>query len=247
MRLLVAEDEIYAFKYLLNLLKEIGFTYGELTHVHSLSEFRKALNKDPHFDLMLLDIQLRDGNSLKIFDEFKITNPVIFITAYDNFVIDSFKAYNLNYILKPVSKDQLSFALGKYFDLMKYYKSSNGEAANVPQRERIILRKGNLRTSMLINDIAFFYAESGLIFGVDFNGERYFLDYNLNQVELLIDKKKFFRLNRQVIANISAIKEFKSIEFSKIEVWLSVNKYIKLPITVSQFTAPDFKWWIDNL
>ena len=86
-----------------------------------------------------------------------------------------------------------------------------------------------------------------LTFAVDFEGNRFLLDYNLSQVEQQLDQKVFFRVSRQIIANINAIREFKSIEFSKIELYLVKNNYIKDSIIISQFTAPDFKKWINNL
>jgi DNA-binding LytR/AlgR family response regulator len=194
----------------------------------------------------LLDIQLKDGESLQIFDELKIATPVIFITAYDEYAIKSFKANSLNYLLKPLDKEELRKALNKYTEIANFYQQNPAHARG-EKKERIVVKKGVSRLSVPISSIAFFYAEMKLTFAVDFEGSRYLLDYNLSQVEQQLDKKVFFRVSRQIIANINAIKEFKSIEFSKIELYLTKNNYIKESIIISQFTAPDFKKWINNL
>jgi len=246
MTVLLAEDEQIAARHLTNLLDEVGFTYDALEHVRSVQELRQWLGSNPEPDLMLLDIQLKDGVSLEVFDELKIATPVIFITAYDEYAIKSFKANSLNYLLKPLDKEELRKALNKYTEVANFY-SHNSAQAKQEKKERIVVKKGASRLSIPISSIAFFYAEMKLTFAVDFEGSRFLLDYNLSQIEQQLDHKAFFRVSRQTIANINAIKEFKSIEFSKIELYLVKNNYIKDSIIISQFTAPDFKKWINNL
>lgn len=246
MTLLLAEDEQIAAKHLINLLDEIGFQYDALEHVRSVEELKRYLSGNSEPDLMLLDIQLKDGVSLEVFDELKVTTPVIFITAYDEYAIKAFKANSLNYLLKPLDKEELRNALNKYTEIINFYHQNPGQVRQ-EKKERIVVKKGASRLSVPISSIAFFYAEMKLTFAVDFEGNRFLLDYNLSQIEQQVDEKMFFRVSRQVIANINAIKEFKSIEFSKIELYLIKNNYLKDAIIISQFTAPDFKKWIHNL
>lgn len=246
MTVLIAEDEQIAAKHLTNLLDEVGFGYDVLEVVRSVQELRQWLTAHGEPDLMLLDIQLKDGTSLDVFDEVKLTAPVIFITAYDEYAINAFKANSLNYLLKPLDKEALRKALDKYNEVVSFYHQ-NPLPAKGEKKERIVVKKGTSRLSLPIASVAFFYAEMKLSFAVDFDGARYLLDYNLSQIEAMLDKKLFFRVSRQIIANINAIKEFKSIEFSKMELYLVKNNHIKDAIIVSQFTAPEFKKWINNL
>jgi len=246
MTVLLAEDEQIAAKHLVNLLDEIGFQYDNLEHVRSVEELKNWLFGNPEPDLMLLDIQLKDGVSLEVFDELKISTPVIFITAYDEYAIKSFKANSLNYLLKPLDKEELRSAINKYTEIINFYHQNPGQVKQ-EKKERIVVKKGASRLSIPISAVAFFYAEMKLTFAVDFEGNRFLLDYNLSQIEQQVDEKMFFRVSRQVIANINAIREFKSIEFSKMELYLVKNNYLKDAIIISQFTAPDFKKWIHNL
>lgn len=246
MIVLIAEDEQIAAKHLTNLLDEVGFGYDSLEVVRSVQELRQWITAHGEPDLMLLDIQLKDGTSLDVFDEVKLTAPVIFITAYDEYAINAFKANSLNYLLKPLDKEALRKALNKYNEVVSFYHQ-NPSPAKGEKKERIVVKKGTSRLSLPIASVAFFYAEMKLSFAVDFDGTRYLLDYNLSQIEAMLDKKLFFRVSRQIIANINAIKEFKSIEFSKMELYLVKNNHIKDAIIVSQFTAPEFKKWINNL
>ncbi|MEP6711592.1 MAG: LytTR family DNA-binding domain-containing protein [Ferruginibacter sp.] len=246
MRILVAEDEKIAAKHLINTIDGINLKYETIDWVKSVAELKKWLASHPVPDLMFLDIQLQDGKSLQIFDECKISSPVIFVTAYDNFIINSFKANSLSYILKPIQQQDLESALQKYNEILNYYKPPETDLSPI-KKERIIVRKGAARISIPLEQIAFFYSEMKLMFVVDFTGERFFLDYNLSEIEKFLNKKTFFRITRQVVININAVLEYKSIEFSKIEINLFKNNFIKHPIIISQFTAPDFKRWIESL
>jgi two-component system LytT family response regulator len=245
MRILIAEDEKLAARHLVNTLNETGISYQVLDTVKSVKELKSWLSTHQEPDLMLLDIQLQDGRSLQVFDEMNITCPVIFITAYDDFLIDSFKANSISYILKPIQKEQLEKAINKYKDIIQYYQQAKGSGVNM--KERVIVRKGFSKISMPVKNIAFIYSEMKLMFVVDFSGERFFLDSTLSEIEAQLDRKMFFRLSRQVIVNINAVQEFKSIEYSKIEVSLVKNNFLKEPIVVSQITAPEFKTWINSL
>lgn len=250
MRLLIVEDEKIAAKHLLQMLKKVHFEYEEVILIRSVSELVAWLSKNKEPDLIFLDILLNDGNSLQIFDILKISAPVIFVTAYDKYIIDSFKANSINYILKPIDENVLRESIAKFFKIKDYYgKTTNPGLTGDAQysKERILVRKGTANTSIPVNDIAFFFSEMKISFAVDFRDSKYYMDAKLSDLERVLDKRIFFRANRQLIVNINAIKEFKSIEFSKIELHIKPTAWIKDAIIISQFTAPDFKNWIANL
>lgn len=115
------------------------------------------------------------------------------------------------------------------------------------KKQRLLARKGTSRFSKPLNSLAFFLSDSKLCYTVDFNGERFFLDETLSEIEKLLDPRLFFRISRQLIIHIDAIREFKSIEYSKIELYILPNSWIKQPVIISQKTAPQFKKWIMEL
>lgn len=64
-------------------------------------------------DVVLMDIRLSDGISFDIFEKVTIDCPIIFTTAYDEYAVQAFKYNSVDYILKPVEKEELSTALRK--------------------------------------------------------------------------------------------------------------------------------------
>src|SRR5204863_515269 len=71
----------------------------------------------PMPDLILLDIHLADGQSFEIFEQVDITSPVIFITAFDEYAIQAFKVNSIDYLLKPIKKEDLEVAVKKFHTL----------------------------------------------------------------------------------------------------------------------------------
>lgn len=113
-------------------------------------------------------------------------------------------------------------------------------------KKRIIVRKGNAYIPLYLNSIAVFY-HSKVTFAIDFSGNKYLVDANLYNLENRLDALVFFRVNRQVILNIEAIKEYRIIEYGKLSIQLLSPNWIREDVCVSQFKAPLFKQWVAQL
>jgi DNA-binding LytR/AlgR family response regulator len=116
-----------------------------------------------------------------------------------------------------------------------------------PERSKIIAKRGNTYIPLNIRNIAVFYAVDRLIFAIDFSGKKFIIDKCLTEIEERVNTKSFFRVNRSVIVNSDAIKEFKVIEYGKIIIQLASPEWMKGDIQVSQYTAPNFREWIANI
>ena len=115
------------------------------------------------------------------------------------------------------------------------------------EKNKIIAKRGNTYIPLNIRNIALFYSVDRLIFAIDFTGKKFIIDKCLSEIEETVNTKNFFRVNRSVILNSDAIKEFKVIEFGKIVIHLASPDWMKGDIHVSQYTAPVFKEWIASL
>lgn len=111
---------------------------------------------------------------------------------------------------------------------------------------RIIVQKGNKSVLLKLDDVAFFYTESKIVYTVDKNNTKYLSTKNLTELESSLNEKIFFRANRQYIVNLNYIRSFQSIQRVKILIDLEIGG-TKYEITVSQVTVPEFKKWITGL
>ena len=116
---------------------------------------------------------------------------------------------------------------------------------NEPRKKRIIVKKGSAFVVLHIQNIALFYFDR-VSYALDFAGNKYLLRENLSSVEEYIERKNFFRINREAIVNIDAIVEFTAIKGGRIALRL-VDGVQAHPLCVSQSLAPQFRQWVNSL
>jgi DNA-binding LytR/AlgR family response regulator len=245
----IIEDEKPSQEKLIRILKEIS---PELEVVAILTTVKESIDyfKIPQsVDVIFCDVQLPDGLSFEIFKETQIKIPVIFITGFDKFMLYAFENNGIDYLLKPVDKDELAKALFKYRMLEDHFSQQNRalnnllQTLNTKKKTRLLVKKGIENISLRIEDVAFFYTENKVVYVIDKNGKKYIIDKTLNELEEVLDKKAFFRANRQYIVNLSFVKSYRPYEKVKLQLDLvvpDVNHFI----IISQLTATDFRKWV---
>lgn len=249
LKLIIIEDERLARENIIQCLSELTIPL-EITQVLvNVQESIDYLTQNPEADLIFCDVQLPDGLSFSIFENTQTNIPVIFITAYDHYLLNAFESNGIDYLLKPTDKNDLEKALKKYQQLEKHFVKYNSaleivQKFTVPKRRtRVIVKKGLENIPLLLSDVVLFYTENKIVYVVDRNGKKYLLDKNLSELEEELDDTYFFRANRQYIINIRYVKGFKSYEKVKLYVDLSIPE-LHHDIIISQETAPEFRKWI---
>jgi DNA-binding LytR/AlgR family response regulator len=238
---LIAEE----FKRILTRISADTELVGTFGSVRESVDYLSA-NEAP--DLIFSDVQLTDGLSFDIFARANVKCPVIFITGYDQFMLNAFEHNGIDYLLKPVDERDLEKALAKYKTLEKHFNSYHSFLNGFGQKtkSRLIVRKGIENIALRTNDIVLIYTEEKLVFAVDKEGRKYMVDKKLAELEEELDASIFFRANRQYIVNISFIKSYKTYERVKLQVDLAMPN-LNHHIVVSQEMAPFFRKWISEL
>ncbi len=257
MKALIIEDEEIIAKVLHNKIKNVDDSIDVIDVLPSLKVARKWFMNHAEPDMIFMDIQLSDGVSFDLFDQYKLTCPVVFTTAYDEYAIRAFKVNGVDYLLKPVDEEELKKAIDKCksiveqkssapIDLSELVKTlANPGQTNRRYKERFIVNIRNQWMPVATKDIACFLKEA-LNYIYTFNGDRYLLDFTtLDEVEELLDPKQFYRANRQYIINIDAVQTVRPMENAKLTIRLKEPNH-KFDIDMSREKAPVFKKWIDR-
>ena len=252
MKILIIEDEPFAQAELQRLLKQTGYEFqvaGILDSVEDSVEWFKA-NDAP--DLIFLDIQLSDGISFEIFRHTRVTSPVIFTTAFDEYAIQAFKLNSIDYLLKPIEMEALMASLEKLENMKKELAPSpmldEGILQNLLQMQRqdyktrFVAKIGDQIKSIDIEDIAYFYAEDNLVFVRCDNNDRFIIDHTLELLEREVDPQEFFRLNRTYLTKIGSIKKVSKYFNSRLLIELDPPAEEK--VLVSRVKVPDFMQWM---
>jgi DNA-binding LytR/AlgR family response regulator len=243
MKILIIEDELPARAKLETMLRELDGSLEVVGQVGSVKETIQWLEQNTQPDLAFVDIQLSDDHSFEIFKRCQCHFPVIFTTAYDKYLLESFEFNSIDYLLKPVTAEKLKRSLEKVKTLEQHFIQGNilKLAAPASIKDRIIVKKGTEFMALELNDVAYFYTEHKIVFVKDFAGRQLIVDKNLGELEGGLNPDCFFRLNRKFIANLKAIDRFKP-DNGKIRIYLKPE--VKEEVHVSKETAPLFRQWI---
>lgn len=249
MKVLIIEDELLAQQKLEAMLHQLNAEITVLAKLGSVKDTIQWLSKNQKPDLAFVDIQLSDDHSFEIFKRFPVQFPVIFTTAYDKYLLESFEFNAIDYLLKPITEEKLMRALEKVKWLEQHFLQENIMKLIQHERKpsgpsRIIAKKGTEFIALNIDDVAYFYTEHKIVFVKDFEGRQMIVDDNLSDLEHQLDKQKFFRINRKYLSNIKAIEKFKP-DNGKIRVFLTPE--MKEEIHVSKENAPLFRDWISGV
>jgi DNA-binding LytR/AlgR family response regulator len=245
MTVLIIEDEIPARAKLVQMLNLLDPSCHIAGQVGSVQESLSWLKTNPSPDIAFVDIQLSDDHSFEIFREFPVNFPVVFTTAYDRYLLESFEHSSIDYLLKPITEEKLSRSLQKLKNLKQHFLEGNLE--ELLQRrlskssQRIVAKKGTEFLTLQSGDIAYFFTEHKIVFVKDKQGRNLITDYTLNELEELFELSAFFRINRKFLCALSSIEKFKS-DNGKILVQL--NPPMVEDIFVSKETAPAFRQWV---
>lgn len=249
MKLLIIEDEILAFESLAQQLLSIDEVLEIPPPCTSIKQSVKWLeNNQP--DLILMDIHLSDGLSFDIFKLCRVNCPVIFITAFDKYLLQAFEFNSIDYLLKPIHQEKLQATIKKYKSLQNHFinnLSTLMEYFNSQNRKKtfVIVKKGLSFQTVRVADISYFFTEHKLVFLVDKTNQKYIVDNsNLSELESELDNKLFYRANRKYIINAHYIKGFK--QFDR-RMGLELIIPPKEEIIISQENIVSFKKWISDI
>ncbi|MFN8250802.1 MAG: LytTR family DNA-binding domain-containing protein [Ferruginibacter sp.] len=251
MNILLIEDEEPAAKRLQKMILETAPGATVSDNIVSVSSGIKWLNENPAPDLIISDIQLADGLSFEIFKATAVQCPVIFTTAYDQYAIEAFRVNSIDYLLKPVKKEELSNAISKYQKLHKAAPAINIEQllkamqpAAQEYKKRFVVRYGEHIKTIGVDEVAYFYTEDKINFLTTKENRRFTVDFNLDTLETMLDPAAFFRINRQYIISIQSIAEM--FAYSKSRVLVKLNPPAKHETVVSTERSADFKLWLGD-
>lgn len=253
MNVVIIEDEKAAVRNLIALLSDVDGDIEIIDTLDSISESIEWFNNHQQPDLLFLDIHLADGSAFEIFEEVSISCPIIFTTAYDEYALKAFKVNSIDYILKPIGKEDIN----KSFQKLKQLQSETGYSPekvfknlvdSLKQEKRdykthfLIPAKGDKLLPVSLDMILVFYIQDGFVKILLKGGTEHTVFQTLDELAESLDPSLFFRINRQYIISRDAVKD--------IDLWfnnrLSLNLHgikINEKILVSRAKVQEFKNW----
>jgi len=245
MKILIVEDEKLAFERLEKMLLKQSIKVDSITHISSIIEYNNTIHNS-NFDLAFFDIELSDGLSFEILENYNINFPIIFTTAYNQYAIKAFKHNSIDYLLKPIDENELRLSLEKFDKHWNniepnIYKEISSRIKN-KYKERFTIKIGEHIRIIETKNMALIYSQNK---GTYIYTSRDFLtDFSLESISNLIDPSQFFRINRQNIISINYIKDI--VAYSNSRLKIIMNTKDEQEIIVSREKVKDFKNWLNG-
>ena len=246
---IIIEDEKHSQELLLQSLADADPEVRIETILTSVKESKAYFSKPVSADIIFSDIQLTDGHSFGIFLDQEIRIPVVFITGYDEFMVNAFSCNGIDYLLKPVREKEIRQALAKYRMLKDHFGGQHEKIGSLVRqlenrrKTRLIVRRGLEFVSLRLEDIVLVHTQDKLVFVTDRTGKKFMAGKTMGELESELDRNQFFRANRQYIVNIDFIKGFKPFEKVKLSVEMELQD-ARHAIIISQENAAMFRQWM---
>ena len=254
MKAIIVEDEVMAAQALQMAINDVAPDIQIITTLQTIDDSVEWFSENEMPDLVFMDIHLADGSSFTIFEEVDIACPVIFTTAYDEYALKAFQVNSIDYLLKPIDKNDLKRAIDK-FRKLTYHPEENSELINkllrslkksdqayksyflVPEKDKLI--------PLAVTDIAYICIDAKMIKAITFDNKVYYMDQTLDELMEQMNPSRFFRANRQYIVAHKAIRDISLWFGSK----LSLNLTVPTPerIFVSKAKVSEFKKWFAEI
>ena len=211
---IIVDDEPYSCEGLATLLERYCPDIKLLDACYSGADALKAI-KEQIPDLLFLDIEMPGMNGFEMLQRLPAINfSVIFTTSYDQYAIKAIKFSALDYLLKPVDKDDLQAAVKKAM-----HKSQE----TLPQQIEILLQKLD-HPSISVNKIAIptmeglqmLFVENIIRCSSDSNYTILFLknkqkviaSRTLKEIEEMREDYPFLRVHHSYVVNLNEIEKY---------------------------------------
>lgn len=254
MKILLIEDEPQAAQRLEKLVKTVIPHAVIVSTLDTVKSAVRWFQSSPAPELIFMDIQLADGISFSIFEQVEVNVPVIFTTAYDEYALQAFKVNSIDYLLKPIDEEGLRAAIKKYDSLtspramapdkMMESISLAMQMLSKKYKERFVIKVGEHLKSVEVGEMQFFFSLEKTTFAQTRDGRKHILDFTLDQLEELLDPKKYFRINRKYIIAIDSIQDMISYTNSRLKLVLRNND--DQDVIVARERVQEFKEWLDR-
>jgi DNA-binding LytR/AlgR family response regulator len=251
---IIIEDEKPAMELMTQILSGMPSSIFIKAKLHSVKESIAYFSEKPDADVIFSDVLLPDGLSFDIFEQTGVVLPAIFVTGYDKYIMRVFETNGIDYVLKPLDQKDFEQSIVKYNGLKSHFTNSRmrmplqnlEDFLKKRKKTRLMVKSGSENISLLLENIVMLYTVDKAVFVIDRFSTKYLSDKTLTELEEELDRRTFFRANRQYIINIGFVKSFRPCEKVKLVVETSIPDINHL-IMISQETAPKFRKWMQDV
>lgn len=247
LKVLIVEDEPMAQA---NLSRTLQKYYPDLEIVGMTSSVSGTVEwlKEHSADVIFMDVELSDGDCFSIFRQINVDAKIVMTTAYDSYAVKAFEVNSVDYLLKPIEKEDLDRAVqlcrnsAGVTDMSSLLSTLSGTQNEY--RQKFMVRLNDKILPIPVNDIAYFLSEDKVTWMFTSDGPKYVMDQSLDVLSSQLSPSRFFRISRGCIIASSAVQSIIKLQGGR----LKINAVPRSgpEILVSRSRSEDFLQWLEN-
>ena len=246
MKVFIIEDEELAVKKITKTLLSVDPETEVVGVADSIISAVSWIEENESPDLILMDIELSDGQSFEIFNRVTVKSPVIFTTSYDEYALKAFKVNSIDYLLKPIQKEDLAAALAKLGNLKSIYQQPAGNAPAVSIDSLVKelqqkLQPKEYRKRFLVRH-GYFFSDGRLNFFKTTDNRKFVVDYTMDELEEMLDPHQYFRISRSFFISVDSVDQIHDYFGNRL--LLHLKPAVDKESIVSREKVTEFKKWM---
>ena len=183
---------------------------------------------------------------------------MVFTTSYDEYALKAFKVNSIDYLLKPIQKEDLQAALQKYKQMKNLYHSPEAGQSDLNMeslvkelrqklqpkeyRKRFLVKNAQKLVSIEVDEIAYFFSDGRLNFFKTYDNKKYVVDYTMDELEEMLNPERYFRISRSFYIAVDSVDQIHDYFGNRL--LLHVKPEVDKEAIVSREKVADFKKWM---
>ena len=163
---------------------------------------------DMDVDLVILDMELTDGKGFDVLKQLeKIDFEVIIATMHDRFMLEAIKHSAIDYLLKPISKEDLASALMRFEQKVQRLEKIKTESTQERPTRLVVPNQDGLEL-VEIKDLVRLNSDGAYTKLYLTDGRHLLTSKNLGYYEDKLRTHNFFRVHHQHLISLNHVKNY---------------------------------------
>lgn len=201
MNIAVCEDQIAQTNLLINQIKDWTKANGiniSIDNFETAESFLFQWSDYNKYDIIFLDIKLNKMSGIELSNIIREKNKnvdIVFVTGFFKYALHGYKVGALQYLMKPINKEDLYFCLDKTL-----------ERINNNDKKTILIIETAKKTIKLGYDEIYYCIMFSPYIDIHTSSEKLTLRKKISDMEEILPSKYFVRCHRSYIVNVKHIK-----------------------------------------
>ena len=211
MKIVIIDDVRIARSELASMLKELGEPVEIVGMAGNGAEGLDLIRKESP-DLAFLDINMPKLSGIDMLAKLGNDSPlVVFTTAYEEYAVQSYNFQVLDYLLKPITENDLKRAITRAKEALKQsdtFDDVNVNNAALNGDSQVLIKDGESCRLIQVHEIDYLESVNGITH-VHYDGLKSEVTKPLSKIESRLPSELFFRVSRQKIVNLGRVSDIK--------------------------------------